>query len=88
MIVGFYADLGFPIWIIYPSAVLKILGVVAILTRKSSFLKEWAYAGFFFDAVLALSAHLIAEDGGGVFAMVALIALVISRFFETRIFTE
>lgn len=87
MIAGFYGELGFPTWLIHPSAILKILGVVAILARKSSFLKEWAYAGFFFDAALALSAHLIAEDGGGTFAIVALIGLSISRFFEPRIFT-
>lgn len=35
-------SLGYPSYIIYPLAIAKILGVTAIWTRKSRFLKEWA----------------------------------------------
>lgn len=38
-------NLGYPAYVIYPLAIAKILGVVAILTRKSKVLLEWAYAG-------------------------------------------
>ena len=58
-----FGSLGFPTYIVYPLAIAKILGVIAILSRKSKFLKEWAYAGFFFDFVIALSAHWVANDG-------------------------
>ncbi len=50
---GFFVNLGFPTWIIYPLAILKILGAFSILSKKSLFLKELAYAGFLFDATLA-----------------------------------
>lgn len=83
---GYYAKLGYPTYLVYPSAIAKILGVIAILSRKSALLKEWAYAGFFFDAALALAAHMMAEDGGGMFAFIALVAVVVSRAMEPRVF--
>lgn len=88
MIAGFFEHLGFPIWLIYPMAIAKILGVVAILSRISPLLKEWAYAGFFFDAALALTAHQIAQDGASLFAIVALLSLIVSRFMEGKVFDK
>jgi len=85
MIAGFYRYLGFPTWIIYPLAVLKVLGVIAILSKKSALLKEWAYAGFFYDAVLAFAAHYMAGDGAALFATIAIISTVVSRLMEDRI---
>ena len=49
LIADVFTKLGYPTYLIYPLAVAKVLGVVAILTKKSRALKEWAYAGFFFD---------------------------------------
>lgn len=79
---GYYTALGFPTWLVYPSAIAKILGVIAILSRKSALLKEWAYAGFFFDAALAFTAHQIAQDGGWLFAAIALVSTVVSRALD------
>jgi len=73
-IAGFFDHLGFPRWVIYPLAVAKILGLVAVFSNLSDWLKEWAYAGFFFDALLALSAHYITDGGGYMFSIVALVA--------------
>ena len=81
-----FTSLGFPIYIIYPLAILKVLGVIAILSRKSKFLKEWAYAGFFFDFVLALSAHWVVNDGEYMPAFVALILLIVSYRFDKKVF--
>lgn len=86
MVSGEFQKLGFPTYIIYPLAIAKILGVVAIVSRKSSMLSEWAYAGFFFDFLLALSAHLIAGDGEWQAATAALVLLIASRYFAYRAF--
>jgi len=83
---SFFVSLGFPTWLIYPLATAKILGIVAVLSKKSSILKEWAYAGFFFDAILALAAHLKAQDGEQGAAIIAIIALIISRVYESKVF--
>ena len=82
MAASVFDHLGFPRWLVYPSAIAKLLGVIAILSRKSALLKEWAYAGFFFDVAIAFTAHTIAEDGGGMLSLIALVMVVISRAFE------
>ena len=83
-----FVDLGYPTYLIYPLAVAKLLGITAILTRKSELLKEWAYAGFFFDMVLALAAHIAVRDGEWPPAALGLIFLVVSRFYENKVFAE
>lgn len=75
-----FLSLGYPTHIIYPLAIAKILGLIAIWTNKSKTLKEWAYSGFFFDFVLALVAHLMANDGEFGGAAVALILFSVSYF--------
>ena len=85
MVKGFFEHMGFPIWVIYPLAVAKVLGVIAIVYRKSQTLKEWAYAGFFYDAVLATAAHYFAGDGITPPSIVAATAVVISYMYEKRL---
>jgi len=85
MIAGFFDHLGFPRWIIYPLAVAKILALIAIFSNLSKVLKEWAYAGLFFDAVLAFGAHYMVEDGQGLFSIIAIVATLVSRIFDERI---
>lgn len=85
MVKGFYENLGFPTWIIYPLAIAKLLGIAAVLSGKSKLLKEWAYAGFFFDGVLAFSAHYYAGDGGYAMAGIAILATITSRLYDAKI---
>ena len=80
MVKGFFETLNYPTYIIYPLATLKILGIIMILWRKSSWLTEWAYAGFFFDVVLAFFAHYFAKDDV-TFTLVAIILILVSYFF-------
>lgn len=81
-----FTGLGYPAYLIYPLALSKLLGVIAILSRKSKLLKEWAYAGFFFNFLIALSAHLNTGDGLVMISVVALILLLVSRVFEPKVF--
>lgn len=60
---GYFETFGYPTYIVLPLAILKLLGVVMILWRSSKWLTEWAYAGFFFDLVLATAAHYSIGDG-------------------------
>lgn len=74
-LVEVFTKLGYPAYLIYPLAVAKILGIIAILTKRSQFLKNLAYAGFFFDFILAISAHINAGDG--IYFLPALVCLAL-----------
>lgn len=56
------AHLGFPSYSLLILGGWKILGVVAILIPRFPVLKEWAYAGFFFNMSGALLAHIALSD--------------------------
>ncbi len=77
MIKGFFEKFNYPTYLVYPLAVAKILGLVAIWSNVSRSLKEWAYAGFFFNILLAYVAHYM-TDGGIWFAFIAMLGLVLS----------
>jgi len=88
LIVDVFNKLGYPTYIIYPLAVAKLLGVIAIVTNKSRTLKEWAYAGFFFNFVIALSAHINVGDKQFAPALVCVILLVASYLLDKKIHHE
>ncbi|MEQ9437471.1 MAG: DoxX family protein [Cyclobacteriaceae bacterium] len=81
---GFEA-LGFPAYLVYPLAIAKALGVIAIWVKRPATLKEWAYAGFFYDFILAFSAHINAGDGNAMGPVVALVLLAAVYFLEKRL---
>lgn len=83
-----FAALGYPTYLIYPLAVAKILGVLAIVTKKSRLLKDLAYAGFFYDFLLAGSAHLHAGDGEFVPALAALTLLIVSFIYDRKLYQD
>ncbi|MEM9548765.1 MAG: DoxX family protein [Bacteroidota bacterium] len=84
MIKGYFEMMNYPPYLVYPLAIAKILGIIAVLSNKSKLLKEWAYAGFFFDAVLAAAAHLQAGDKGEMMSILAIVLTIISRYFWKR----
>ena len=86
MVRGFFDALGYPSYLVIPLAILKVLGIVAVLTRASKFLTEWAYAGFILDAVLAFVAHNVAQDGQELFSIIAIIATIVSRYMYGRLY--
>ena len=81
----FYESLGFPTWMVYPSGIVKLLALIAIWTDRSTFLKEWAYAGLFFDAIMAFTAHNIAQDGALLFSAIAIVTIIISRYLYGKV---
>ncbi|MEM7371933.1 MAG: DoxX family protein [Bacteroidota bacterium] len=86
MVSGVFGKLGFPAALIYPLAIAKVLGLLAIWTNRSRLLKELAYAGFAIDLVFAAVAHSIADDGGVLPPILILIMVGISFFYHRRLF--
>lgn len=54
--------LGYPDYIAYILGAGKVLGCIAVLVPGFGRLKEWAYAGTFFNFAGALASHLLAGD--------------------------
>lgn len=85
MVVETFTKLGYPSYLIYPLATAKVLGLIAIWSNISTSLKEWAYAGFCFDFILALFAHVAVADGEHIPAIVALVLLSISYHYSKKV---
>ena len=81
-----FAKLGYPTYLVYPLAIAKLLGIVAIWTRLSMLLMNLAYAGFLFNFILALWAHLEVADADYPPACLALLFLSGSFVFQRRVF--
>ena len=76
--------LGYPIYFLTILGVWKILGVVAVLIPKFPFLKEWAYAGFFFLMTGAGFSHIAVGDPMKelVPSLLLLVLTVVSWYFR------
>lgn len=83
-----FAALDYPTYIIYPLTIAKILGLIAIWSNKSKTFKEWAYAGFFFNFILAMLAEIHADDGEYFSSLIATIALLTSYNIWKRSFEK
>ena len=79
-----FTHLGVPTEIIYPLAIAKILGVLAICFIKNSIIKNLAYLGFSLDLIFATVAHLNANDEEFYGPIIPLILLIISYVFYRK----
>ena len=61
----------------WPLTAAKALGVLAIIFSRSRSLRDFAYAGFLYDLLLAIGAHVVHGD---TWIVVALISLAIWVF--------
>ena len=84
-IVKAFEGFGYPSYLIYPLGVAKLLGLVTIWFINNKSLKEWTYAGFFFNFVLAFFAHLMISDGEQFGALIALLLLFVSYKFSKQL---
>ncbi len=81
VIEGTYQDYQYPAYLVIPMAIAKISAIVFIILRKPKWVMEWAYAGLFFDLVLACLAHFRIGDPGMTLPLLGILVLLISYFF-------
>lgn len=74
---GVVPILGYPLYFFAILGFWKVLGAIAILAPRFPLLKEWAYAGIFFDLTGAV-ASIAAVGGYGVYAFHIVAPLVIT----------
>jgi hypothetical protein len=82
---GMHNELGYPAFFIPFIGVAKLLGVIAILVPGFPRIKEWAYAGLFFDLIGATYSILAIGKPDWMF-MILPFALAISSyvFYQKR----
>ncbi|OIQ15546.1 MAG: hypothetical protein BM556_18070 [Bacteriovorax sp. MedPE-SWde] len=83
-----FSKLGYPVNIIYPLALAKILALIAIWTRKSKALLTMAYVGLFYNFILAFYAHVAISDGEFAGAVIATLLLAGSYFSQNKYFAK
>ncbi|MBO3698086.1 DoxX family protein [Roseivirga sp. E12] len=84
MVSEMFTSLGVPTGVIYPLAIVKILGIAAIWLVKNPMIKKLAYLGFALDLVMAIIAHLNAGDGGAFGPAIPLLLLIVSYVFYRK----
>jgi len=84
MEVDMMARIGYPSYFLTIIGVWKLLGVIAVLAPRFPLLKEWAYAGFFFNMTGAVFSHLFSgSEAIELFGPMLLIVLtIISWYFR------
>ena len=56
------SHLGYPSYLLSILGTLRIAAFITILVPESGVLKEWAYAGLFFEFVVACMSHIAVGD--------------------------
>jgi hypothetical protein len=74
---GVVPELGYPMYFFAILGVWKVLGAIAILAPRFPLLKEWAYAGIFFDLTGA-AASCAAVGGYGAYGFHVIAPLIIA----------
>ncbi|MGB0979281.1 MAG: DoxX family protein [Croceimicrobium sp.] len=73
-----FTSLGVSKSVIYPLAIAKILGVLAIWLIPSRLIKNLAYLGFALNLLMAIGSHILANDGLFYGPIVPLVLLTVS----------
>lgn len=70
-----FKHLGYPEYLLPFIGVAKILGVIGILVPGFPRIKEWAYAGLFFDLSGALYSHISVGDPAPVWLPILIVGI-------------
>ena len=81
---GFFKAFGYPTYIVYPLAYLKLTALIVILLNRWRNLKDIAYGAYFINMIAATAAHVLAGDNP-VHAYAGLIAIPISYALSNRV---
>jgi hypothetical protein len=83
--------LGYPIYFIQFLSVAKVIGGIVLLIPGLYTIKEWAYAGLFFDlagAIFSVVSVLKTFDAGTAFILLPIILGVLSYIFWKKLVPE
>jgi hypothetical protein len=78
--------LGYPVYFIRFISIAKLLGIIAILIPELNKIKEWAYAGLFFDLAGAIYSNIAVGgfDPSMLFLLIWVVAGVLSYYYWNK----
>ncbi len=76
-VVAVVSRLGYPVYILTIVGVWKLLAAPALLAPGLGLLKEWAYAGIFFEMTGAAASHMACGEAGQAIAPLAIAGLAV-----------
>lgn len=79
-VTGYFEMIDFPGWLVYPLGVVKILGIIGMWNKNYPTIREWAYAGYFYNCVLAFFGNLLCDTGEFTAAAAVAIALLVVSY--------
>ena len=79
--------IGYPAYIVPFLGVAKILGIIAILVPGYPRIKEWAYAGIFYDLLGAFYSHIAFGDGPDMWAgfIIGFVLIAVSYIYHHKL---
>lgn len=80
-----YTKLGYPTYLITFISSAKILALLTLLYNRFKKLTEWAYAGLFFDFLLAFLAHYKVSDGEHWGVLFPMLFLLTSYYYKDQV---
>jgi len=80
LVVDVVTHLGYPVYVLTILGCWKLLGGVALLVPRFPHLKEWAYAGIFFELTGAAASHAARGDWRELTAPLILAALTVASW--------
>jgi hypothetical protein len=78
--------LGYPVYFIQFISIAKLLGIIAILIPSLKKIKEWAYAGLFFDLAGAIYSNITVAgfDPKMLFLLIWVVAGILSYYYWNK----
>ena len=81
---NFFEIFGYPTYLVYPLAWLKLVAIIVIVTHRYNDLRDMVYAAYFINMAMALTSHILYGDFYG-HALVGLICLPISYLLGNQV---
>lgn len=79
-----FVAFGYPAYLVYPLAYLKLIGIIVVITNRYNNLKDWVYATYYINMILAFVVHVVAENFYW-HAVLGLICVPISYIYSNKV---
>jgi hypothetical protein len=81
---GYFTAFGYPTYLVYPLAYLKLTAILVIVTHRYNDLRDMVYSAYFINMAMALVGHIIYGDFFA-HALIGMIVIPISYLLGNKV---